>query len=60
MTWVLIVFMVVDCLVSAAALGRYTARMEGAPPANAIEQTIDEAFPDSYMHRVYPKYKYCG
>ena len=59
-TWVLIVFMVVDCLVSAAALGRYTARMEGTPPANAIEQTIDEAFPDSYMHRVYPKYKYCG
>lgn len=57
-TWILIVFMVVDCLVSAAALSRYTARLGGNPPANAIEQTLDEAFPNAYMEKVYPKYKY--
>ena len=59
-TWVLVLFMAVDCLLSAAALVRYTARLEGKPPANAAEAWIDTTFDDSYMKRVYPKYVYRG
>ena len=40
------------------ALARYSARQTGAAPTNAIEQQLDEHFPDSRMQRIYPKAKF--
>ena len=45
-------------ILSALALARYSARQTGAAPTNAIEQQLDEHFPDSRMQRIYPKAKF--
>ena len=39
-TWILIVFMVANMLVSTLALARYDERAHQKPAANAIEQTL--------------------
>ena len=44
-TWILIVFMVANMLVSTLALARYDERAHQKPAANAIEQTIRCPFP---------------
>lgn len=54
LTWVLVSLMIVNMAVSAAALGRYTARTAGVAPANQIEIFLDEHFPDQRMERIYP------
>lgn len=54
LTWVLVSLMIVNMAVSAAALGRYTARTAGVAPANQIEIILDEHFPDQRMERIYP------
>lgn len=56
-TWILIVFMVVNMLVSTLALARYDERAHQKPAANAIEQTIDAHFPDARMEKIYPNAK---
>lgn len=56
-TWILIVFMVANMLVSTLALARYDERAHQKPAANAIEQTIDAHFPDVRMEKIYPNAK---
>ena len=56
-TWILIVFMAVDMLMSAAALIRYDRRDKGIPAANAVEEFLDEHFDDARMKQIYPKAK---
>ena len=56
-TWILIVFMVANILVSTLALARYDERAHQKPAANAIEQTIDAHFPDARMEKIYPNAK---
>lgn len=53
-TWVLIVFMICNMLVSALALNRYTNRQNNLPAANAIEEAIDTYYGDDVMKRIYP------
>lgn len=53
-TWILIVFMVANMLVSTLALARYDERAHQKPAANAIEQTIDAHFPDARMEKSTP------
>ena len=53
-TWCLVVFMCVNMAVSSAALARYTARIEGQPPRNQIEEYLDEHFDDARMKQIYP------
>ena len=50
--------MIVNMTLSALALARYSARQTGVAPTNAIEQQLDEHFPDSRMQRIYPKAKF--
>ena len=57
-TWVLILFMATNMVMSSAALVRYNARWQGAPAANAFEQALDEWFDDDYIAKVYPKLKH--
>ena len=58
LTWIAVVLMIVNMTLSALALARYSARQTGAAPTNAIEQQLDEHFPDSRMQRIYPKAKF--
>ena len=58
LTWIAVVLMIANMTLSALALARYSARQTGAAPTNAIEQQLDEHFPDSRMQRIYPKAKF--
>lgn len=53
-TWILLVFMCVNIVVSAMALVRYDERGRGIPATAEWQQTIDERFPDERMARIYP------
>ncbi|MBQ8638266.1 MAG: putative ABC transporter permease [Lachnospiraceae bacterium] len=50
----LIVFMIINCLISGAALLRYRARNAGEPAKNAVEAFLDERFDDERMDKIYP------
>lgn len=58
LTWVLVVFMVVNSMVSAAAVGRMSQRQRGLAPANTVEQVLDERFPDERIAKIYPSMVY--
>ena len=53
-TWVLIVFMVCNMLLSVAALIRYDERGKGATPENTLEEWLDEHYDDARMQQIYP------
>lgn len=53
-TWLLALFMVANVLVSAGALGRYTARSSGLAASSSVEEILDERFDDARMERIYP------
>lgn len=54
MTWILLVFMLVNMCVSVMALSRYSERAQGIPAQSGWEQTMDERFADERMERIYP------
>ncbi len=51
---ILIVFMIFDGLISAAALMRYQERQQGNEASYAVEVFLDEHFPDERMKKIYP------
>ena len=54
-SWILIVFMAVNILISCLAMGRYVQRQtQPDAPATTLAQILDERFPDSRMERIYP------
>ncbi|MBO5071022.1 MAG: putative ABC transporter permease [Roseburia sp.] len=53
-TWILLIFMICNVLVSCMALTRYDERSSGIPATTTWQQTIDERFPDERMERIYP------
>ena len=50
----MIVFMVLNAGISSLAMTRYTQRSAGIPAETALEQRLDERFPDARMERIYP------
>ncbi len=55
LSWALIVFMIVNIIISCMAMGRYTERHTSEAPAdNAVTDFLDEHFPDSRVERIYP------
>ncbi len=60
LSWIFVVFMTVNLIISAAALDRYSARAAGQEPENILEQLLDERFGDERMERIYPKAKMTG
>ena len=54
LSWVMIVFMIFNMLISAAALDRYTHRSMGQKASTEVEKLLDEYFPDERMEKVYP------
>ncbi len=54
-SWLLIVFMCFNVILSCLAMGRYVQRqVQPSAPATTISQFLDEHFPDSRMQRIYP------
>lgn len=53
-TWVLIVFMSCNIIVSCMALIRYDERRRGVEAGEEWERTMDERFGDERMERIYP------
>ena len=53
-TWILIVFMMGNALISAMAMVRYTQRKEGIEAGNVIEAFIDTTYEDSLIEKVWP------
>ena len=55
LTWVMLLFMIVNIALSALALGRFVQRQaDPTPAADPLGQFLDERFPDQRMERVYP------
>ncbi|MBR6642086.1 MAG: putative ABC transporter permease [Lachnospiraceae bacterium] len=53
LTLCLTVFFIFNSLVSLVAVGRWSERVEGLEPSNAVEEFFDERFPDERMERIY-------
>ena len=56
-TWVMVVFMTVNIIVSMAALIRYDTRGKGEPADSYWEEVMDTYYGDEVMERIYPKAK---
>lgn len=57
-TWILIVFMLINFILSAVAVGRRTERYNGIPASNSIDHILDEYFPDKVLEEIYPNMKF--
>lgn len=53
-SWVLVLFMTANVLVSVGALARYTARAAGISASSPAAQFLDEHFEDERMEKLYP------
>lgn len=56
-TWILVVFMLCNIVVSCMALIRYEERGKGMPAVNGLERTLDAHFDDARMEWTYPNAK---
>ena len=57
LTWLLILFMAANMLVSVMALVRYDSRGKGVEASDRWEQIMDERFNDERMELIYPNAK---
>lgn len=48
-SWVLVVFMIVDAVMTVLVLHREGQRAQGIPPATQIDVILDEVFPDEWL-----------
>lgn len=53
LTWVLVIFMVTNCLISAAAVNRMSARHEGVPARSSFDVFLDKTYPDEFLTKIY-------
>ena len=58
LTWLLVVFMVLNMAVSALAFGRYVERSMDVPAQNSVARFLDGHYPDERIERVYPSAKF--
>lgn len=56
-TWIFVLFMTVNMLISLCALIRYDQRGKHIPAKNSFEKMLDQHFDDQKMRNVYPKAK---
>lgn len=52
--WLLLVFMILDCLISWTAIMRQGFRHNGIPPFTPIGEFYDECFTDEYLRHYFP------
>lgn len=56
-TWLIIVLMVMDMMVSGLAISRYVQRKAGMKDDTHIEKFIDYTYPDELIEQIYPNMK---
>ena len=54
LTWIMLLFMICNMLISAAAMTRYTDRMAGEAADNAVELFLDQRYNDALVEFVWP------
>ncbi len=54
LTWMISVGLVLNMALSAVAVGRWSARVQGAAPRNAVETWLDAHYPDDMLEEIYP------
>lgn len=54
LTYVIVVFMIGNIVISAGALARYSERTQGMAPENQAEEWLDSHFDNERMERIYP------
>ena len=57
MTWIIVIFMVLDMAVSGAAISRYVSRKAGVEASNPVEHMCDSIYKDKLIERIYPNMK---
>ena len=57
MTWIIVIFMVLDMAVSGAAIGRYVSRKAGVEASTPVEHMCDSIYKDKLIERIYPNMK---
>lgn len=55
---ILTAFMVVNILVSSAAVLRWRERINNMPPSNEAEESLDQFFDDETMEKIYPNMRF--
>lgn len=53
-TWILVVFMVFDCVISCMAVDRMVKRHNGTADNTAVGNFLDEHYPDEFLLEIYP------
>lgn len=53
-TWVLVIFMLYNALISAVAMVRYTQRQEGIEAQNVMELYLDRNYEDALIEKIWP------
>lgn len=53
LVWILLVFMIFNCLISAFAVIRWAERVDGKNATNSFERFFDRHFDDERMHKIY-------
>ena len=48
-SWLLVIFILVDAVMTVLVLHREGQRTQGIPPATQIDVMLDEAFPDKWL-----------
>lgn len=57
---ILLIFMIIDAVLSLSAVYRWSGRIKGEKPFYAYEYVLDRYFPDERMDRVYPNMVFVG
>lgn len=57
LSYIFVVFMATNIVISAGALTRYSDRNQGIDAENSVEKWLDNHFDDSRMERIYPNAK---
>lgn len=58
LTWVLVVFMLYNTVISSLAVYRMSERHSGLPPSNAAERYLDRRYDDAFLEKIYPNMVY--
>ncbi len=57
-TWIFIVFMIVNLILSAAAVYRWKERFQGIPSQDAVEEFLDQHYDNDFMKSRFPHMKF--
>jgi uncharacterized membrane protein len=53
-SWIFIILLTADVLITLAAFSRHSERHAGLPPSNRLEAFIDKEYPDDFMKSIKP------